>query len=131
MTMTNKQYKIAREEAESADELYTFEKYNGWRTTRHLDSDDLKEIRADYKNTKKELNAFSLEGFGGRALIIPTDSGYILKSYYTEVAEIRDGEFLKLWGGFSVTTLKHINIFRSFANMSTLSKREWIELEVA
>ena len=131
MTMTNKQYKQAREEAENADELYTFEKYNGWYATRFLDSGDLKEIRADYKNTKKALNAFSLEGFGGRALIIPTDSGYILQSYYTKVAEIRDGEFLKLWSGFSVTTLKHINLFRRFANMNTLSKREWIELEVA
>ena len=129
--MNNKEYKEAREIAESADELYTFEKYNGWHTTRCLDTDDLREMRADYKEAKNGLNAFALEGFGGRALVIPTGDGYILKSYYTDVAEFKGGEFIKQWGGFSVTTLKHINIFREFLGLKRLSKREWIELAVS
>lgn len=131
--MTNKEYKQAREIAESADELYTFEHYNGysWYPTRYMHSDDLKEMRKEYKELKKNRGAFTLDGFGNRALVIPTNNGYILQSYYTEVAEIRNtGEFIKLWDGFSVTTLKHINAFREFAGMDTISKREWIEMEV-
>lgn len=130
--MTNKEYKQAREIAESADELYTFEHYNGYsfRPTRHMQADDIKEMRQKYKELKNNRGAFTLDGFGNRALVIPTNNGYILQSYYTEVAEIRDGEFIKLWDGFSVTTLKHINAFREFAGMDTISKREWIEMEV-
>ena len=131
--MTNKEYKQAREIAESADELYTFEHYNGYSfySTRYMQTEDLKEMRQEYKELKKNRGAFTLEGFGNRALVIPTNDGYILQSYYTEVAKIKNtGEFIKLWDGFSVTTLKHINAFREFAGMDTISKREWIEMEV-
>ena len=129
--MNNKEYKEAREMAENASELDTFTTYEGYfsRANRYMKPDDLKEMRTEYKELKANKKAFALDGFGGRALIIPTETGYILQSYYTEVAEIRNGDFLKLWDGFSVTTLKHINIFRQFLGMNTLSKREWIELE--
>lgn len=133
--MTNKEYRIARERAEGAEEIYTFESehFNGfcYFNSRYMSADDLKEMRQANKETKKELKAFALEGFVGRALIIPTETGYILRSYYTDVAEVRDGEFIRLWDGFSVTTLKHINIFRQFTGFDTMSKREWIETEVA
>lgn len=127
--MTNKEYKALREQAENANELYTFESYNGWYTTRYMQPDDLKEMRAEYREIKKNNAAFALDDFGNRALIIPTNNGYILKSYYTEVAEIRDGKFIKLWGGYSATTLKHINAFRKHYGFLTISKREWIELK--
>ena len=130
--MTNKEYKQAREYAENASELFTFEKYNGvsWYPSRYMDGNDIKELRTEYRNDTKTNKAFSLDGFGNRAVIIPTNSGFILKSYYTEVAEIRNGNFIRLWNGFSVTTLKHINLFRNFAGLKTISKREWIEMEV-
>lgn len=133
--MTNKEYKRARENAESASEIYAFESYvnNGWGGyyTRYMKPEDIKEMRQDYKEEKRENKAFSLDGFNGRALIIPTESGYILKSYYTEVCKYEGGEFTKMWDGFSVTTLKHINIFREFLGLDALNKREWIELEAA
>jgi hypothetical protein len=131
--MNNKQYKEARELAESVEELDTFVSYYGIfnRANRYMKPDDIKEMRQAYKEERKENKAFVLEGFGNRALVIPTDNGYILKSYYTNVAEFRNGEFIRLWDGFSTTTLKHVNIFREFLGLRAIGKREWIELAVA
>ena len=128
--MTNKEYKAARAIAENADELFTFETWNGYSmyTNKYMDSNDLKEMRQEYKEIKAEKKAFVLDNFGGRALIIPVENGYILQSYYTKVAIYRNGEFFKTWNGYSVTTLKHINAFRKWINLPALSKREWIEL---
>ena len=129
--MTTKEYKRARENAENACELDTFVSYEGYYgyPNRYMKPEDIKELRKEYKELKKEKNAFALDGFGGRALVIPMESGdVVLQSYYTAVAVIRNGRFIKLWDGYSNTTLKHINEFRRHYNMSALSKREWIEL---
>lgn len=126
--MTNKEYKALREVHENANELYTFEHYNGYYCSTYMDGNDIKELRQEIKKDKKENAGIVLDDFNNRAVIIPTNNGYILKSYYTNVCEIRGGKFIKLWGGFSVTTLKHINAFRKHFNLDTLSKREWIEL---
>lgn len=126
--MTNKEYKQAREIAETVDEVYTFEKYNGRFTSRYMDSDDARELRNEYKEDKKNKGAFALQDFKGRAIVIPTETGYLLKSYYTIVAEINNGEFIKRWEGYSNTTLNHINAFRRYFNLPYLSKREWIEM---
>lgn len=132
--MTNKEYRQAAAAAASAPEVYTFEHWNGfsYRPSYYMDSNDLKEMRREYKEITTDKKAFTLNGFGGRALIIPADNGwFILRSYYTDVCRINiDGTFEKLWDGFSVTTLKHVNIFRAFMALNTLSKRDWIELEV-
>ena len=133
--MTNKEYKAARYEAENAPEIITFESWNGIciYPNRYMSNQDIKDLRQEYKAIKAGENAYSLEGFGGRALIIPDGNKLILKSYYTNVCEfdLKTEKFTKTWNGFSVTTLKHINIFRRFLALNTLSKREWIELEVA
>ena len=137
MTMTNKQYKQAREEHQEAEELYTFENehFNGFRywLSRYMTAEDQKDMRRAYKEEKQNNRAFALEGFNGRALILPKNGGdeLILKSYYTEVCsyDINTGLFSKHWEGYSNTTLKHINLFREFLGLSKLSKREWIELE--
>lgn len=131
--MTNKEYKALREQAEQAEELYTFENehFNGfcYYNSRYMTPEDIKDMRTEYKKEKQERKAFALEGFGGRALVIPTEHGYILRSYYTDVCEVRNGEFIRRWEGYSNTTLKHINIFRAFAGFKMIGKREWIELE--
>ena len=130
--MTNKQYKAAREEAENAYELETFITYDGWycRPNRYMKEAHIKELREAYKEVKQETKAYTLDGFGGRALIIPAGDELILRSYYTDVCRynLKTEVFTKTWNGFSVTTLKHVNIFRAFLGLTTLSKREWIEL---
>lgn len=132
--MTNKEYKQAREAAEAAEELYTFEQehFNGFMyyNSRYMTTEDKQDLRREYKQDKKENQAYSLEDFNTRALIIPTESGSILKSYYTEVCKIENGEFIRIWEGFSVTTLKHINAYRAHFGFKAISKREWIEMEV-
>lgn len=124
--LTNKQYREARIEAENVAEVFAFERYEGgFYTTRFMSTEDIKEMRNEYKN----INGFKLEECNNRAIVIPVEDGYILQSYYTKVASIRNGEFFKLWNGYSNTTLKHINAFRHYFGMVALSKREWIELE--
>lgn len=133
--MTNKEYKALRETAENAPEVFTFESWNGISIypNRYMSNQDIKDLRQEYKAIKAGENAYSLEGFGGRALIIPDGNKLILRSYYTNVCEfdLKTEKFTKTWNGFSVTTLKHVNIFRRFLALNELSKREWIELEVA
>lgn len=128
--MTNKEYKIAREEHENANELHTFEKWNGvsWYPSRMMDSAELKEMRKERKKEYKN-GGFTLDGFGVRAVIIPIENGYILKSYNTEVAAIVGGSFFKLWNGYSVTTMKHINAFRYYFGFPWMNKREWVEMD--
>lgn len=128
--MTNKEYKTARDAHENAYELDTFVSYVGYfgYPNRYMKQEDIKEMREEYKEIKADKNAFALDGFGGRALIIPIEGGYILQSYYTKVAVIRDGVFYKTWDGYSNTTLKHINTFRKWAGFPGISKRDWIEM---
>lgn len=132
--MTNKEYKAAREMAENAPEVFTFESWNGFSIypNRYMKNQDIKDLRQEYKAIKTENGGYSLEGFGGRALIIPDGDNLILRSYYTDVCRYdrKTDTITRTWGGFSVTTLKHINIFRQFLGFDTISKREWIEMEV-
>lgn len=129
--LSNKAYRAARIDAENAPEVFTFESWNGISIypNRYMSSDDIKEMRKEYKAIKSG-GAYALDGFGNRALIIPAGDELILKSYYTDVCKynLKTDEFTKLWDGFSVTTLKHINTFRAFLGLNTFSKREWIEL---
>lgn len=104
--------------------LNAHEQYNGMDYLRREEEKALREeLKAD-----RGRGAFALLGSNGRAVVIPTKGGYVLKSYYTEVAKVIDGEFYKIWYGYSATTLKHINLFRAALNMGTLSKREWVEM---
>ena len=134
--MTNKEYKALREQAEQAPEIYTFESWNGFSIypNRYMSNQDIKDLRQEYKGIKAGNKGYALDGFGGRAIIkIEHDGSLILQSYYTDVCRYnpKTDIFEKTWNGFSVTTLKHVNIFRRFLALNTLSKREWIELEVA
>jgi len=128
--MTDRQYKEAREIAENNGALYQYEKWNGSiYPSRYLNSDDMRELRGD---NRKIAGAYTLDGFNGRAVLIPGTAGAVyLKSYNTTVAVFYDGldgcEMYKTWNGFSVTTLKHINIARSSFGLPAMSKREWIE----
>ena len=78
-----------------------------------MSTEDIKDLRQEYKAIKADNNG-----------------NLILQSYYTDVCRynLKSDKFTKTWNGFSVTTLKHINIFRRFLGLKAISKREWIEL---
>ena len=68
--------------------------------------------------------ASSQKSFYGKALILTfSDGSKVLQSYSTWVAKITpDGQILRLWGGWSATTGKHISSFCG------LNKREFCAL---
>ena len=113
--MTNKEYR------EKLNNIYTFDYYD-------MQGFSVKERRKDQKRDIRRENAFTLDGFNVRAVVIPVRGGYVLKSYNTIVCGVVDGEFFKAWNGYSATTMKHINIFREWLNMKKINKREWVEI---
>lgn len=129
--MTNKQYKQAREEHENNDALFEYEKWNGYSfyPTRYMNKNDMHELRAEQKTDIAKYNGIKIDT---RAVVLKYDCDCVLlKSYKTIVAAIIGTQFVKLWDGFSVTTLKHINQFLSAYNGATVNKRAWIEMDTA
>ena len=106
----------------------------------YLDQDAAKELRQEIKDRVKH-GATRLPDSNGKATckykcMISLEDGTIkdymavLTSYYTDVLAIdRDGRVYKLWEGFSVTTLNHINTFLKMFDHATLSKHEWVMME--
>ena len=80
----------------------------------------------------EKLNATTQKSYYGKAVVIYTDDGALeLKSYDTIVCRIEPNpetgelEFVRLWGGYSRTTMNHVNDFRRLWYFPALSKREW------
>lgn len=67
------------------------------------------------------------KSFYGKAKVIEKDNGEkVLQSYNTEVCKIgSNGEFVRLWGGYSVTTMRHVNNFLSFFGIPGGGKAWW------
>lgn len=65
--------------------------------------------------------------FYGKAKVIETDNGeIILQSYNTMVCKITSGgEFVRLWSGYSVTTMRHINSFLQLFDIAGGGKAWW------
>lgn len=75
---------------------------------------------------KYELEALCQKSFYRKAWVIEQDNGTIeLKSYETIVCKIENGQFVKLWNGYSVTTMNHINDFRRQNGLPKLLKKDW------
>lgn len=68
------------------------------------------------------------KSFYGKAKVIECDGVKYLKSYSTIVCAITpDNKFVRLWGGYSATTQKHIDSFvRLFdLNYCGMRKKDW------
>ena len=67
------------------------------------------------------------KSFYGKAKVIEKDNGEkVLQSYNTEVCKIgSNGEFVRLWDGYSVTTMRHVNSFISFFGIPGGGKAWW------
>lgn len=75
---------------------------------------------------EKNLVATLQKSYYGKAKTRQENSGVILKSYNTDVAMIDgNGNFYKLWSGYSKTTMNHVNDFRRQHGLPGLSKKEW------
>lgn len=71
------------------------------------------------------------QSFYGKAHVIEKDGEKILLSYETEVCKIdRQGNFIKLWDGYSQTTMRHINSFLYLFDIKGGGKAWWDKLEV-
>ena len=73
------------------------------------------------------------KSFYGKAIIIEKDNGEkILQSYETEVCKIKsNGEFVRLWSGYSATTMRHVNSFVQLFNIARGGKSWWDAQPVA
>lgn len=65
-----------------------------------------------------------------KALYTETDAGAFLRSYDTVVAAVIGGAPVRLWDGYSQTTLRHINSFFHKYGVKTVSKKEWLKMPV-
>ena len=81
---------------------------------------------------KYELNPTNgRKSFYKKAMVIEADNGDIeLRSYETIVARIRNGNFERLWSGYSATTMNHINSFLDAFGIEGGGKAWWTNLEV-
>lgn len=67
------------------------------------------------------------KSFYGKAVVIVKDNGEkVLLSHNTEVCKITSGgEFVRMWSGYSVTTMRHVNSFLNFFGISGGGKAWW------
>lgn len=67
------------------------------------------------------------KSFYCKALVIEKDNGEkVLQSYNTEVCKVTsDGEFVRLWDGYSATTMRHINSFLQLVGIVGGGKAWW------
>lgn len=63
----------------------------------------------------------------GKAKVIELVNGEkILQSYDTQVCKITSGgEFVRMWSGYSVTTMRHVDSFLSFYGINGGGKSWW------
>ena len=69
----------------------------------------------------------------GKAFEIYHDGYFYLVSYLTKVAKfnINNGELVRLWDGYSHTTMRHINEWLQLHCLPTITKKQWMKMEVA
>lgn len=66
-----------------------------------------------------------------KAFVTEKDNGDIeLTSYGTVVCRIHKGKFQRLYDGYSMTTMRHINAFIRFYGLQGGGKSWWENLEV-
>lgn len=72
------------------------------------------------------------KSFYGKAKVIEKDGETVLQSYDTEVCKITaSGKFIRLWGGYSATTMRHINSFIEMFGIEGGGKKWWDALPTA
>lgn len=71
------------------------------------------------------------KSFYGKARVVVDGEKAYLQSYNTFVCCMdENGQFHRLWSGWSATTARHVNAFRSAYGLQMISKKEWIAMEI-
>lgn len=71
------------------------------------------------------------KSFYGKAKIIQIDGETLLQSYDTIVCKIdKSSEFVRMWDGFSATTMRHVNAFIDMFGIPGGGKKWWDALPV-
>lgn len=80
----------------------------------------------------EKLEATTQKSYYGKAKINILDNGTKeLISYKTKVAIItKGGRFIRLWEGYSLTTMNHINDFRRKYGLEPINASIWKKMEV-
>lgn len=113
--MTNKEYK---------ENVQGVSSFDGWDM---LNRDELKKLHADIRQ-RVQSGAVRMND---RATWRRVSAGlYVLTSYSTDVAAIRDGVLIRLWSGWSATTQKHVNQFCGLFGLGGVNKRGWHDMPV-
>lgn len=73
----------------------------------------------------------SRKSFYNKAKVIETDDGELwLQSYSTIVLKIINGSPVRTWGGYSATTMRHVNEFLKQNGIDEGGKKWWDEMPV-
>jgi hypothetical protein len=114
-----------------------FEQFAETGIIRRAVSDRLWSVIAAGRIVVDELKpSYSRKSFYGKARIahVESKSGRvysILISYNTAVAMIDSaGRFVRLWNGYSSTTMKHIGAFMDRYKLRNIGKHEWLEMPI-
>lgn len=73
-----------------------------------------------------------VKSFYGKAKVIEEDNGEkVLQSYNTKVCKITSsGKVVRMWAGYSATTMRHVNSFLIYFNADGGGKSWWDGLPV-
>ena len=70
------------------------------------------------------------KSFYGKAAIVNENGVAVCYSYNTPVAAFTLGKFYRLWGGYSATTMRHVDSFSVRMMGKRMGKKDWDALEV-
>ena len=78
--------------------------------------------------TKRYLDPIDgRKSFYKKATAVEDDGVTYLKSYNTIVGFINNGTFHRTWGGYSCTTMRHVNAFLNTYNVFGDGNKKWWE----
>ena len=71
------------------------------------------------------------KSFYGKAQVIRVKGATYLRSYDTIVCAIDDsGKFVRMWWGYSATTMRHVNAFCKLYGLPAVNKVYWESLPI-
>lgn len=69
------------------------------------------------------------KSFYNKCHVVEDEHGSMLYSYNTLVARFMNGKMYRCWGGYSVTTMRHVNAFAVHCGVNGGGKKWWENLE--